>query len=118
MIDATSSESNLENETGVRMVALFDHEEVGSNSAQGAGSPAMLNALSRITSSFDPDSKVINAPHPSDDSGFRVKKEMFIVILLHTFGDLFYSGDSCVFIEFDLIPVAWERDSEELPCMC
>ena len=63
MIDSTSSESSsLEDETGVRMVALFDHEEVGSNSAQGAGSPAMLNALSRITSSFGSDPKVITAP--------------------------------------------------------
>lgn len=60
LIDATSSESSLENETGVRMVALFDHEEVGSNSAQGAGSPVMLDALSRITSSFSSDSKVAN----------------------------------------------------------
>ncbi|XP_062169457.1 probable aspartyl aminopeptidase isoform X2 [Alnus glutinosa] len=59
LIDATSSESSLEEETGVRMVALFDHEEVGSNSAQGAGSPAMLNALSRITSSFGSDSKLL-----------------------------------------------------------
>ena len=40
------------------MVALFDHEEVGSNSAQGAGSPVMLDALSRITSSFGSDFKV------------------------------------------------------------
>ncbi|KAF6166896.1 hypothetical protein GIB67_020330 [Kingdonia uniflora] len=52
MIESTSSESSLEEETGVRMVALFDHEEVGSNSAQGAGSPVMLDALSRITNSF------------------------------------------------------------------
>ncbi|XP_010248919.1 PREDICTED: probable aspartyl aminopeptidase isoform X2 [Nelumbo nucifera] len=52
LIDATSSECSLEDETGVRMVALFDHEEVGSNSAQGAGSPVMLDALSRITNSF------------------------------------------------------------------
>lgn len=59
LIEATSSASSLEDETGVRMVALFDHEEIGSNSAQGAGSPAMLDALSRITSSFNPDSKVI-----------------------------------------------------------
>lgn len=58
MIDATSSESALEDETGVRMVALFDHEEVGSNSAQGAGSPVMLDALSRITSSFSSNSEV------------------------------------------------------------
>ncbi|CAN6578543.1 unnamed protein product [Malus baccata var. baccata] len=59
LIDATSSDSNLEDESGVRMVALFDHEEVGSNSAQGAGSPAMLNTLSRITHSFTTDSKLL-----------------------------------------------------------
>lgn len=59
LIDATSSESALEDETGVRMVALFDHEEVGSNSAQGAGSPVMLDALSRITSSFSSNSELL-----------------------------------------------------------
>ncbi|KAJ4712541.1 Aspartyl aminopeptidase [Melia azedarach] len=58
LIDSTSSESDLQDETGVRMVALFDHEEVGSNSAQGAGSPAMLDALSRITNSFCSSSKL------------------------------------------------------------
>ncbi|KAK0586574.1 hypothetical protein LWI29_009084 [Acer saccharum] len=55
----TSSASNLEDETGVRMVALFDHEEVGSDSAQGAGSPVMFDALSRITDSFSHNSKLI-----------------------------------------------------------
>lgn len=52
LLDSVCSKSSLDEETGVRMVALFDHEEVGSNSAQGAGSPVMLDALSRITSSF------------------------------------------------------------------
>lgn len=59
MIDATSSDSNLEDESGVRLVALFDHEEVGSDSAQGAGSPVLEDALTRITCSFHSDSKVI-----------------------------------------------------------
>ncbi|XP_027335773.1 probable aspartyl aminopeptidase [Abrus precatorius] len=59
LIDSTSSHSSLEEETGVRMVALFDHEECGSNSAQGAGSPVMLNALSRVTNSFSSDSEVL-----------------------------------------------------------
>ncbi|XP_059645207.1 probable aspartyl aminopeptidase [Cornus florida] len=59
LIDATSSESSLEDEPGVRMVVLFDHEEVGSHSAQGAGSPVLLDALSRITSSFSPGSKFL-----------------------------------------------------------
>ncbi|KAJ0048096.1 hypothetical protein Pint_15705 [Pistacia integerrima] len=59
LIDTTSSESNLEDETGVRMVALFDHEEVGSSSAQGAGSPVMLDALSRITNIFCSNTNVL-----------------------------------------------------------
>ncbi|XP_058787149.1 probable aspartyl aminopeptidase [Vicia villosa] len=59
LIDATSSDSSLEEEPGVRMVALFDHEECGSNSAQGAGSPVVLDALSRITHSFSPNSKLL-----------------------------------------------------------
>ncbi|CAA0816545.1 Zn-dependent exopeptidases superfamily protein [Striga hermonthica] len=59
LIDSTSAEKSLEDESGIRMVALFDHEEVGSNSAQGAGSPVMLDALSRITSSFSSDTKLL-----------------------------------------------------------
>ncbi|KAI4303804.1 hypothetical protein MLD38_039397 [Melastoma candidum] len=58
LIDATSSGSSLDGEAGVRMVALFDHEEVGSDSAQGAGSPVMFDALSRITDCFSSDSKI------------------------------------------------------------
>lgn len=59
LIDATSSDSSLEEEPGVSMVALFDHEECGSNSAQGAGSPVVLDAISRITDSFSPNSKLL-----------------------------------------------------------
>ncbi|XP_027333633.1 probable aspartyl aminopeptidase [Abrus precatorius] len=59
LIDATSSDRSLEEETGIRMVALFDHEEVGSDSAQGAGSPVMLTALSRVTYSFSSNSNLL-----------------------------------------------------------
>ncbi|KAK1436734.1 hypothetical protein QVD17_02516 [Tagetes erecta] len=59
LIDATISEKSLDDESGVRMVALFDHEEVGSNSAQGAGSPVMFDALSRITTFFSSDSQLL-----------------------------------------------------------
>ncbi|GJW74650.1 probable aspartyl aminopeptidase [Tanacetum coccineum] len=52
MFDATVSEKSLEDESGVRMVALFDHEEVGSSLAQGAGSLVMFDALNRITTLF------------------------------------------------------------------
>ncbi|KAL5717681.1 aspartyl aminopeptidase [Ranunculus cassubicifolius] len=74
LIDSVSSVDSLEDETGVRMVALFDHEEVGSNSAQGAGSPAMLDALSRITDSFtSSDSKLL---HKAVQKSFLVSADM------------------------------------------
>ncbi|GAV68233.1 Peptidase_M18 domain-containing protein [Cephalotus follicularis] len=73
LIDATSSEGDLEDEIGVRMVALFDHEEVGSDSAQGAGSPAMLDALSRITNSFRSDVKLLEK---AVQSSFLVSADM------------------------------------------
>lgn len=51
-IDASASEAALADETCVRMVAHFDHEEVGSASAHGAGSPCMLDAIRRVAASL------------------------------------------------------------------
>jgi len=39
-------------ETAVTMIALFDHEEVGSDSLSGAGSPVMLEAVERVSGCF------------------------------------------------------------------
>jgi aspartyl aminopeptidase len=46
-----SAEFNDENE-GINMIALFDHEEVGSESQIGAGSTLMKDAVDRISYSF------------------------------------------------------------------
>ncbi|KAK1427712.1 hypothetical protein QVD17_16405 [Tagetes erecta] len=73
LIDATMSEKSLEDESGVRMVALFDHEEVGSSSAQGAGSPVMVDALSRITTFFSSDSQLL---HKAIQKSFLVSADM------------------------------------------
>jgi len=55
LIDTTTAgdgdgdgESSLAEETNIRCVALFDNEEVGSDSAQGAGSPLMADTISRV----------------------------------------------------------------------
>lgn len=44
--------SHLENDKDVSLVALFDHEEIGSQSAHGAGSPVMAEAVRRISSAL------------------------------------------------------------------
>jgi len=45
--------TDLDTDTGVNMVICFDHEEIGSESAQGAGSPVMSEAVSRVLGCFD-----------------------------------------------------------------
>ncbi|KAL4425327.1 hypothetical protein ABPG75_009343 [Micractinium tetrahymenae] len=49
LIDTCGSAEDLAEETGVRAIALFDNEEVGSDSAQGAGSPVMRDCITRVT---------------------------------------------------------------------
>ncbi|KAI5648444.1 hypothetical protein M9H77_34449 [Catharanthus roseus] len=49
LVDSCASPEALSNEHAIRMVALFDNEEVGSNSCQGAGAPTMFEAMRRIT---------------------------------------------------------------------
>ena len=40
---------DLKADSGVSMICLFDHEEIGSNSTSGAGGPVMKDALRRVT---------------------------------------------------------------------
>ncbi|KAL2630510.1 hypothetical protein R1flu_015196 [Riccia fluitans] len=48
LVDSCKDPGALTDETSIRVVALFDNEEVGSDSAQGAGSPTMFHAMKRI----------------------------------------------------------------------
>ncbi|KAD7479901.1 hypothetical protein R6Q59_008734 [Mikania micrantha] len=51
LVDACGPK-DLSDEHAIRMVALFDNEEVGSVSMQGAGAPTMFQAMKRIIDSF------------------------------------------------------------------
>lgn len=44
--------ADISEDTGVSMLVCFDHEEVGSASAVGAGSPVMSEAISRVLACF------------------------------------------------------------------
>lgn len=46
----SAADSKLEEEQGIRMLASFDHEEIGSSSAQGADSNFLPNILERLSS--------------------------------------------------------------------
>ena len=48
-----SDHSTFEGSSDVSVVVFFDHEEVGSNSAQGAGSPVMVDCISRISTALN-----------------------------------------------------------------
>jgi len=49
---AHSIGETFENDEDISMICLFDHEEVGSTSAQGAGSPIICEAIRRISSAL------------------------------------------------------------------
>ncbi|XP_058107487.1 probable aspartyl aminopeptidase isoform X2 [Magnolia sinica] len=48
LVDSCNLPEDLSNEHAIRMVALFDNEEVGSGSVQGAGATTMFQAMRRI----------------------------------------------------------------------
>jgi len=56
LIESVSSPSALDDETSIRLISCFDHEEIGSTTAQGAASnllPAILRRLSVLPAHHD-----------------------------------------------------------------
>jgi len=51
--------TDISEDTGVSMLVCFDHEEVGSDSMTGAGSPIMSEAISRVLACFDPSDEML-----------------------------------------------------------
>ena len=61
IIDQSADDTVLTKQKGVHMIMLFDHEEVGSNSATGAGSPLLMQTIQRVIAliSGDPSSHMV-----------------------------------------------------------
>ena len=66
-----SSNESVENETNIRLIALFDHEEVGSCSVSGADSTLMLDTVRRISLSFSEEGEI--------DSVERAIRNSFVI---------------------------------------
>lgn len=49
LIDSVASDSDLDEEESIRLVALFDHEEIGSQTPQGADSSFLPSVLRRLS---------------------------------------------------------------------
>jgi len=74
LADACAGDNALAEETGVRAIALFDHEEVGSDSAQGAGSPVMRDTITRVARVLS--GGEADAPERSLRNSFLVSADM------------------------------------------
>ncbi|TAQ83574.1 hypothetical protein B7494_g8110 [Chlorociboria aeruginascens] len=73
LIESLSSSSALDEESSIRLVTCFDHEEIGSTTAQGAASN-LLPAVLRRLSVLPPNDPGIDSPD-SDKSYQRISQE-------------------------------------------
>lgn len=82
LINSVIQADSLENESSIRCVALFDHEEIGSQTAQGADSnmmPAILNRLASLPASHfaaDEETDTATAFEQSLSTSFLLSADM------------------------------------------
>ncbi|ANB12302.1 Ape4p [Sugiyamaella lignohabitans] len=74
LLESLSKPDALDNEEGIRMISLFDHEEVGSASAQGADSNLLVAVITRLAS-LKLDSNV----EPTASSPFETFSKSFLI---------------------------------------
>ena len=79
LIDSVADSSALDDESSIRLVALFDHEEIGSRSAQGADSdmlPSVIRRLSVLPASSSGNTVVSTAYEQTLSGSFLVSADM------------------------------------------
>ncbi|KAJ5594100.1 Aspartyl aminopeptidase [Penicillium hispanicum] len=79
LIESCAEQSALDNESAIRLIALFDHEEIGSRTAQGADSnvlPAIIRRLSVLPSSSASTEDVSTAYEQTLSTSFLISADM------------------------------------------
>ncbi|KAJ5396614.1 hypothetical protein N7509_004727 [Penicillium cosmopolitanum] len=79
LIDSVTDSSALADESAIRLIALFDHEEIGSRTAQGADSnilPSIIRRLSVLPSSSSSDVDLATAYEQTLSTSFLVSADM------------------------------------------
>ena len=79
LIDSVADSSALDDESSIRLIALFDHEEIGSRSAQGADSdmlPSVIRRLSVLPASSSGNTVVSTAYEQTLSGSFLVSADM------------------------------------------
>ncbi|KAJ5884894.1 Aspartyl aminopeptidase [Penicillium taxi] len=79
LIDSSVNDADLANEGAIRLIALFDHEEIGSRTAQGADSnilPSILRRLSVLPSSSATSEDISTAYEQTLATSFLVSADM------------------------------------------
>lgn len=75
LINSVDSSSSLDDEQSIRLISLFDNEEIGSETAQGAGSNFLPTIIRRL--SVLPGFR--GKPHPEPDAYERTLSKSFLV---------------------------------------
>jgi len=75
LLDADSS---LANDTNIRMVTLFDHEEIGSQSAHGAASNMLHSVIKRITNGVKTEAAIAKSLLVSADMAHACSQSLSI----------------------------------------
>ncbi|KAK2748356.1 hypothetical protein FQN57_001014 [Myotisia sp. PD_48] len=79
LINSVADTSSLDKESSIRLVALFDHEEIGSLTAQGADSnalPSILRRLSVLQVPGSTDASISTAYEQSLSTSFLLSADM------------------------------------------
>ena len=79
LIDSVADASALDDEPSIRLIALFDHEEIGSRTAQGADSnvlPAIIRRLSVLPSSTSGNEDLATAYEETLSTSFLLSADM------------------------------------------